>query len=79
MCINTGRNGMLLELSRHLKRGEMLEVRWTIKGRPTITVFEVCWSKSFPRGSGRRSYHVGCRRIFSTDDATRLLRPPVWS
>lgn len=77
--VNASANGVLLKLARRVKRGDLLEVRWTTKDQPCTTVFEVCWSKSLPRRAGRRSYYVGCRRVFSTEDHARALRPPMWS
>jgi len=76
-CVNASGNGMLLELPREATRGDLLEVRWRAKGPQIIMIVEVCWSQSVRR-SGRRSYRVGCRRVFSTDRAGRVLRPSVW-
>jgi len=77
MILTINRDNLLLELSRAAKRGELLEVRWYAKGRHSITIVEVCWCQSI-RKSHRRSYHVGCRRAFSTDMAGLVLRPSVW-
>ena len=76
-CLNASEKGMFLELPREAKRGDLLEVRWRAKGPQSITIVEVCWSQSL-RKSGRLPYRVGCRRVFSTDTAGRLLKPSMW-
>jgi len=74
-CVNTSANGMLLELPRQAKRGDMLELRWSATLPASITIVEVCWAKSVRR-SGRISYRVGRRRVFSTETADPVLGPP---
>jgi len=77
MCVNNSGNGMLLELPRDARRGDLLEVRWHAKGPHSITIVEVCWSQSIRRSS-RRACRVGCRRIFSTDMMGCVVRSSVW-
>lgn len=78
-CVNVSAKGMLIVLSRRLKPGDLVEVRWTADGQASAAILEVRWCKALRRGNSSTSYHAGCRRIFSTDTAARSVKPPRWT
>ena len=58
--------GMLLEMSRLIEPGNIIEVIFgSSTSRPTTSVLEVCWSDRLFH-SRRQRYLVGCRSLFSS-------------
>lgn len=65
--IKNTRHGMLLEMSRAVEPGHIIEVTFRPSPRqPTTSVLEVCWSDHVLQPSGPQRYLVGCRSLFSS-------------
>ena len=62
--LDKSENGVLLEVYRPFRAGDIIEVQWRQLGdQSTIRVLEVRWSQA--KDSSR--YNIGCRLIFSTE------------